>query len=225
MDEESQRRTPRYPFVASAEVIVENTGHRINAHVKELSLHGCYLDASTPLSAKTAILLKIFTRQDYFEAPATVIYSNPTLGMGIAFRSITLGCQAVLQKWLLEAMKEDPEPRFEEMQTDTKGVTGSQGEYVRIGQRINLRVAVALEWIKDGRSLRVEGHTGDVSSYGCLVIVPESLEVGQDVRLINLVSHKDCEATVVRQGQNSPAGWELGLHLKNPLHEFWELNF
>ena len=224
MDEERQRHTPRYPFAAPAEVIVEKTGGRIDARVKELSLHGCYLDASTPLSAKTAILLKIFAPQDYFEASATVIYSNPTSGMGIAFRTIKPGSQAVLQKWLLEVMTEDREPRFEKI-TEAKGVIGSQGEYVRIGQRINSRVAVALEWTKNGRFLRVEGYTGDVSPYGCLVIVPESVEIGQEVRLTNLANNKDCEATVVRQGQNSAAGRELGIHLKNALHEFWELNF
>ena len=105
---EVKRRALRYPFSAPAEVIVEKTGSKIDARVKELSLYGCYLDASTPLNAKTAILLKIFAPQGYFEAAATVIYSNPTSGMGIVFRTIKPGCQVVLQKWLLQAMTAAP---------------------------------------------------------------------------------------------------------------------
>jgi hypothetical protein len=31
-------------------------------------------------------------------------------------------------------------------------------------------------------------------------VAPEAVDVGQEVRLTNLVSHKDCEAAIVRQG-------------------------
>ena len=73
--------------------------------------------------------------------------------------------------------------------------------------------------------MHLEGYTVDVGSYGCLLIAPQGLVIGQRVRLINLVNHKECEATVVRHGQSAAARWELGLQLKNPSHEFWELSF
>ena len=76
------RRAPRYFFSAPAEILVERSGAKIDARVNEISLYGCYLDASIPLSVKTAVLLKILGRADYFEADATVIYANPTAGMG-----------------------------------------------------------------------------------------------------------------------------------------------
>lgn len=101
-----QPRSPRYPFTAPAEVIVENSGAKVNARVTELSLHGCYLDTSTPLTGHTQVLVKLFGPYDYFEAPATVVYAHPLLGMGVAFRHINLNCHAVLHKWLLAAMQE-----------------------------------------------------------------------------------------------------------------------
>jgi hypothetical protein len=102
---ETTRRSPRYLFSAPAEVIVENSGATILVRVKELSLYGCYLDTSVPLSTKTQTLIKIFGPHDYFEASATVIYTHPHLGMGAAFREVKPGFMPVLQKWLLQAME------------------------------------------------------------------------------------------------------------------------
>lgn len=98
-------RTPRYPFGAPAELLVEHSDAKMLVRVKELSLYGCYLDASVPLSTKTPVQIKIFGPHDYFEASATVIYAQPNLGMGLAFREVKPGFGAVLQKWLLQAMQ------------------------------------------------------------------------------------------------------------------------
>jgi PilZ domain len=100
-----EQRAARYPFDAPAEVIIESSGTKIAARVTELSLHGCYLDTSTPLIGHTAVLVKIFGPSDYFEAHSTVIYAHPLLAMGVAFRNVNLSCQAVLHKWLLAAMQ------------------------------------------------------------------------------------------------------------------------
>lgn len=99
------QRTPRYPFDAAAEVIVESSGVKILARVTELSLHGCYLHTDAPLTGHALVLVKIFGPFDYFEAPSTVIYAHPLLGMGVAFRHINPSCQRVLHKWLLAAMQ------------------------------------------------------------------------------------------------------------------------
>jgi hypothetical protein len=102
MDE--TRRTPRYPFSAPAEVIVEASGANLLCRVKELSLYGCYLDSSVPLGVKAQVLLKIYGPHDYFEATATVIYTHPTLGMGLVFREVRPSFVPILQKWLLQSM-------------------------------------------------------------------------------------------------------------------------
>ena len=109
---EHTHRALGFPFLATAEIAPENAPNAtISATVKEFSLHGCYLEALSPFKAHTAVLVKIFVGSEYFEARATVLYVSPTLGMGLAFRQVKPAFAAVLQKWLLSAMKEKPEPR------------------------------------------------------------------------------------------------------------------
>jgi hypothetical protein len=50
--------------------------------------------------------VKIFKPDEYFEAKATVLYANSTLGMGLAFRDVERDFRAVIQKWLLAAMQD-----------------------------------------------------------------------------------------------------------------------
>lgn len=102
---EHQGRTPRFPFCARAEVsradLVEETS------VKELSLYGCYLASTIPLPGGTRVIVKIFAGDEYFEAPATVLYSRPGLGMGLGFREVKPTFQAVLRRWLRQALDKD----------------------------------------------------------------------------------------------------------------------
>jgi PilZ domain len=99
------RRTPRYPFAAPAEITVEESGIKQLCRVKELSLYGCYLDATVPLAVKTRVLLKIYGPHDFFETTATVIYVHSLLGMGLAFREVKSAFAPILQKWLLQSMQ------------------------------------------------------------------------------------------------------------------------
>ena len=104
-EEQQQRRVPRYPFSAPAAVIPES-GAPIGGNVTELSLFGCYLDSTAPLSPRTRVLVKIFAADGaYFEADATIIYANRNLGMGLVFRQVKPHYQVLLKKWLLAAMQ------------------------------------------------------------------------------------------------------------------------
>jgi PilZ domain len=105
MDQE--RRGLRFAFVAAAEIAPESSPNAtIRANVKELSLHGCYVETPAPFSAQTLVLVKIFKSDAYFEAKATVIYATPALGMGLAFREVKPDFRAVMQKWLRAAMQD-----------------------------------------------------------------------------------------------------------------------
>jgi hypothetical protein len=106
-ENQQQRRTPRYPFVAPAAILPE-TGAPIGGNVKELSLYGCYLDAATTLTARSRVLVKIFMPGEYFEANATVAYANPALGLGLVFRDVKPHYLMVLRKWLITAMQSQP---------------------------------------------------------------------------------------------------------------------
>ena len=108
---EQTRQGLRFRFVAAAEIAPESSpSASITASVKELSLHGCYVDTPAPFSPKTSVIVKIFKSDEYFEAKATVVYSHPALGMGLAFRDVKPDCRIVMQKWLLAALQ-DKEPK------------------------------------------------------------------------------------------------------------------
>src|ERR1700736_3791439 len=105
--EGQQRRSTRYPFSAPAAVIPES-GVPVGGNVTELSLYGCYLDSGALLAPRTRVLVKIFAIDGgYFEADATVIYSNPSLGMGLAFRQVRPDFLTLLKKWLQKARQQN----------------------------------------------------------------------------------------------------------------------
>jgi len=101
-----RRRTPRYPFVASAEIVEKISGTRMFARMTDISLYGCYLDMSNPLPSGSHVFVKIFTGTDFFEAHATVVYSQPNLGVGLAFRNVEQHFFPTLKKWLQVAMQQ-----------------------------------------------------------------------------------------------------------------------
>jgi hypothetical protein len=101
-----RRRTPRFPFVASAEIVEISSGVRLDTRVSELSLYGCYLDMIVPIARGTLVLVRIFTETDFFEARANVVYSQTNLGVGLAFRDVRPQFLPVLEKWLQSAVRE-----------------------------------------------------------------------------------------------------------------------
>lgn len=98
--EREQRRSPRYPFFASAELIEDKSDVRITTRLSELGLYGCYLDMMNPFPAGTLVLIKISEEEAKFESHATVVYSQPNMGMGVAFQNVEERYVKVLQNWM-----------------------------------------------------------------------------------------------------------------------------
>ncbi len=98
--QEAPRRT--FPFDARAEVTPENS-RTVSTRVRELSLHGCFLEFPTSLAAGTRVFVKMFTKSEFFEAKGSVIYSQPNVGFGLAFLEVEPRFQHVLQEWLRSA--------------------------------------------------------------------------------------------------------------------------
>src|SRR5580692_4207553 len=48
-----ERRSPRFPFIASAQVVETRTEARLQARTSDLSREGCYLDMLNPLPIGT----------------------------------------------------------------------------------------------------------------------------------------------------------------------------
>jgi PilZ domain len=120
MEQQPQRRTPRFPFSAAAEITRLDTGATESTQVNELSLYGCYLDTKAPLPRGSKVNIKIHSGGQFFETPASVVYSQPTLGMGLAFRDVKPVFLAVLQKWLRQALAKQnaPPPAIDEFEND-----------------------------------------------------------------------------------------------------------
>jgi PilZ domain len=104
-DGEGRRRVQRFSFVATAELTDPISQTSIHARVTELSLYGCYVEMANPLPCGALIFVKIFNDSDFFEASASVIYSQENLGFGLAFRDVNPRFFPTLKKWLLQAMR------------------------------------------------------------------------------------------------------------------------
>jgi PilZ domain len=100
--EQEQRCEPRYPFIASAELLEESSGARMKSRISDLSLKGCYVDTVNPLPDGTLVHLRIFTETHSFEAPGTVVYSHAFMGMGMKFREVEPQSVEILRLWLTE---------------------------------------------------------------------------------------------------------------------------
>ncbi len=102
--EQDRRRNPRYPFVGSIEMREGTSEDKRTGRVKELSLNGCYVDTQSPYPLGASLAIKLFTETEFFEAQASVIYSQADQGMGLMFRETKPYYLMVLRKWLLAAM-------------------------------------------------------------------------------------------------------------------------
>jgi hypothetical protein len=102
--EQERRRSPRYPFIATAELVETASDTRMVSRVSELGLHGCYLDMMNPFPKDTKVLIKIFTDAKFFESLGTVVYSQHNMGMGVKFDDVKPHFVTVLNEWLLKAM-------------------------------------------------------------------------------------------------------------------------
>jgi len=109
-----QRRTSRFPFSASAELIIRG-GLIESTAVTELSRGGCYLESTTPLPRGTLVTVKIFAGCEFFEAIAT-LYPRATLGTALCFREVKPEFKGVLQKWMRQALEKyySPPPSIRE---------------------------------------------------------------------------------------------------------------
>ncbi len=103
--ERERRRTPRYVFFASAELLEEKSEVRVASRVSELSLHGCYLDMMNPFPKDTQVLLRIWTDEKIFQTKGKIIYSQPNMGAGVVFLDVQPMYVPILQQWLEDAAK------------------------------------------------------------------------------------------------------------------------
>lgn len=97
-----QRTVPRYEFIATVEVVEPVSDMSLSGRVSEISRKGCFVDILNTLPAGTKINLRITRDQGAFFTPATIIYVQDGMGMGIAFRETAADQMQILDSWLAE---------------------------------------------------------------------------------------------------------------------------
>ena len=95
-----ERRVPRYPFYAGADIIETKSETKMSARTSELSRHGCYIDMLNPFPIGTPVRIRIVYNEQIFEATGRVVYSQRNMGMGVAFDTAKLECAQILDKWI-----------------------------------------------------------------------------------------------------------------------------
>jgi hypothetical protein len=99
------RRTPRFPFVATAELTYAESGGSLPCQVSELSVNGCYVDMLNTLPVNSVVNIGIIAGSECFAATAKVIYAHENLGMGLAFQDVSIKSGVLLRRWLEDASK------------------------------------------------------------------------------------------------------------------------
>jgi hypothetical protein len=84
-----KRKTPRYRCKGSARLQESGSAVSTWATFADISMHGCYVEASSPLRVGTVLGLKLEVNGFRVEASGEVRVAYPNLGMGISFTRIS----------------------------------------------------------------------------------------------------------------------------------------
>lgn len=95
-----ERKSPRFPFIASAQVVETRTEARLQARISDLSREGCYLDMLNPLPTGTRLKINVTHQNQQLDAVGRVVHSELNVGMGVQFEEIAQ--RAVIDSWLAE---------------------------------------------------------------------------------------------------------------------------
>lgn len=92
-------------MVASADVTDMESNTRLSARTSEIGIGGCYVDAMNPFPIGTIVSVRISRDRGAFEARGKIVYSDSTMGMGVAFTEMAPEQRSVLENWLAEIVK------------------------------------------------------------------------------------------------------------------------
>jgi hypothetical protein len=94
------RRSPRFPFFAAAEIVDTSSASAMHARTSEICRHGCYLDMMNPFHEGTRLRIRITHLGRAVDASASVVHSQPNVGMGISFDELASGQKSIIEEWL-----------------------------------------------------------------------------------------------------------------------------
>lgn len=80
-----RRKMRRLTFTASVDVMDLATRETFNLRMTDIGLGGCFLDTIFPFSVGARVCVTLSLQLIEFKANGRVVYSQPQVGMGIAF--------------------------------------------------------------------------------------------------------------------------------------------
>lgn len=101
-----RRYAIRYPFAADTVVLDLESGSRSQGVTSDVSLGGCFVCTSKPLSVKTRARVTLSYKNENVEALATVRIVKPKIGMGLEFIDVQASSVPTLNRWL-ERLRRD----------------------------------------------------------------------------------------------------------------------
>jgi hypothetical protein len=99
---EERRRSPRHQLIADAEIVELRSNRKLRARSSDVSLVGCFMNASHLFPQGTKVQLTLRQQETSFTSLGVVARAQP-MGMGVSFSDVRLDQREVLQKWLEEA--------------------------------------------------------------------------------------------------------------------------
>lgn len=100
--EAERRSADRHIFTAAAEVVELSSGARFSTRTTDLGPGGCFIDTLIPLPVGARVHVGVRKGRTQLDSNGLVVYSQPGLGMGIAFDSLNKSQRDALEKWLIE---------------------------------------------------------------------------------------------------------------------------
>ena len=100
--ESERRRSPRYPFMAEAEVTEISSDTKFVVKTSDLSNDGVFLDMLNPSPVGTDVRVTISHKSTTFTTLGRVTFVLPNMGMGVVFRDIEGDQRSILQEWISE---------------------------------------------------------------------------------------------------------------------------
>ena len=101
--ERERGKTSWYPFVARAELLVENSNLHLTTRICELSLSGCHLLLTDSMPPGISVLVKVYAWPHFFQARGTVYQWERGRGIGVTFEKIASDFTSAFEACLLEA--------------------------------------------------------------------------------------------------------------------------
>jgi hypothetical protein len=204
-----RRAKPRYKLAASIELVNPESGARVKASLRDLSVGGCHAHTNTPFPDGTEIMVHITKGKESFEAKARVVSSIASKGINLKFTHMAPGQLEVLDKLIAAAME--------------ASWTASNR---RKSQRILMRTPVSVSGYEEsGASFKENTYTISISPLGALIFILSSVKMGQRLVLLNKQTKAFVECTVVHKGDRQAEGLEIGVQFATPSPTFWSVTF